>query len=472
MKAGVQFSWMVDSLTTGVPGNTRYTDQNTVPGKYCVEADPTTFQFCSKRAVYVGNQADGSLGSMAHVSNTGAFIQDRWTVNRQLTLVPGIRLDVGKLYGMNGFLTNQVGIGPRLSLTYDLFADRKHLIVAHYGRSNDVGNVFIAQHLNPSLAVYTSKFNNTTGAFTDCVNAYDPAFCTLAGGPNGRTIAPHQAAPHTDEIAAGYHFEAAELTVMGIDLNYRRYANLWADQEINAVYDSTGTRIVGGLNGKKQSILQGVTPGSAYRDYKSVDVWVQGTPGPWDLNLSYTLSFTTGTVADYFDGYLQNPRFDPFYEGNIPDDRRHVIKASVSYHTTWGMTFGGVFGFHSGNPVWESFTNNGDSTTSRYRTPRGAGFPVNPSTNQPDFNDPASWASLLNPDQLNLGVLARYNLGQVLGLKEQKAEITFYMVNVTDTAEAQSLNGSFSPSASRNVFGYAGSHASPLQGEVILRFRN
>jgi hypothetical protein len=34
--------------------------------------------------------------------------------------------------------------------------------------------------------------------------------------------------------------------------------------------------------------------------------------GPWDLYASYTLGFTKGTVSDYFDGYLANPRFTSF----------------------------------------------------------------------------------------------------------------------------------------------------------------
>jgi len=472
MKAGVQYSWMVDDSLTGVPGNVRYQDQNTSPGNFCDETNPATFQYCSKKLTFVGNQANGDLLTTAHVSNIGTFIQDRWTVNRQLTLVPGFRVDIGKLYGNDGnLLTNQVGVGPRLSATYDIFADRKHLLVAHYGRSNDVGNVFIAQHLNPSLQTYTATFNNTTKAFPDCVNAFDPNLCFISGGANGRTLAPHQAAPHIDEVAAGYHFEPAEMTVLGIDLNFRRYANLWEDQEINAIYDATGTRIIGGQNGVKQSILQGVTPGAAYRDYKSIDVWIQGQPGPWDILASYTLSFNTGTVSDYFDGYLSNPRFDPFYEGPLPDDRRHVIKATVSYHTTWGMTFGSTFAYHSGNPMWESFTNTGDANN-RFRSPRGTGFPVSSINQQPDFNDPTSWANLTNPEEFNIGLLARYNLGQPLGLEKQKAEITFYMVNVTDTSEAQGYNTSWSPTATRNTFGDSGFHASAMQGEVILRFRN
>jgi hypothetical protein len=471
MKAGVQYSWLIDTQTMGASGDLRYQDKLTPGAPLCNPADSTTFGSCFKRTQFLGNQG-GVLSTTAHIGDTGFFIQDRWNVNRQLTIVPGIRLDVGKLWGADGsLLTNQVGLGPRLSMTYDIFADRKSLIVAHYGRSNDVGNMLIAQHLNPSLATYTGVFNPVTKAFPDCIGAPDGS-CVVSGGPNGRTIAPGQTPPHVDELAIGYHQEPVEETVIAIDLNFRRYSNLWEDVETNAIYDASGTRVIGGLNGQKQSILQGQTPSSAYRDYKSVDLWIEGRPGRFDVLASYTLAFANGTVADYFDGYLQNPRFRSLYDGPIPDDRRHTIKGNVSYKTTWGLTLGTQFAFRTGTPLWESFTNAGDSPTNRYRSPRGTGFPVSSFNNQPDFNDPSSWAYLRNPDALTLGILARYNIGKPLGLKDEKAEVTFYVVNATDTSEAFGYLDRYSPTASRNTFGYASGRTSPLQGELILRFRN
>jgi hypothetical protein len=472
MKAGLQYSWLIDSQANGQAGDLQYNDR----GGICDPNTPATFQYCSRRTQYVGNDG-GTLTTGAHVSNIGLFLQDRWSVNRQLTIIPGLRFDVGKLYGTDGtLLTNLTGLGPRLSVTYDLFADRKTLLTAHYGRSNDVGNAFIAQHGNPSLAQYTSTFANPAG-FADCAHldtssAQYKAQCSLFGGQNGRTIAPGQAAPHVDELAFGFHHEPIEETILGIDLNFRRYGNLWTDSETNLIYDVTGSHIVGGLNGQKQSILEARTPASAYRDYKSVDIWLEGKPGHFDILGSYTLAFATGTVADYFDGYGTNPRFNQFYDGPVPDDRRHTLKGTVSYNTEWGLTLGGVMTYRTGSPLWESFSNNGDYNGTRYRSPRGTGFPLSSANNQPDFNDPNSIANLRNPDSINAGILARYNIGAPLGLKDQKAEVTLYIVNANDTSEAFGYNSQYSTTASRNTFGYSTGRTSPLQGEVILRFRN
>ena len=472
LKAGLQYSWLIDGQVTGQAGDLQYTDR----GGLCDPALPATFQYCGRRTQYVGSSG-GTLSTGAHVSNIGLFLQDRWTVSRQLTIVPGLRFDVGKLYGTDGtLLTNLTGVGPRLSVTYDLFADRKSLVVAHYGRSNDVGDAFIAQHGNPSLAQYVSTFANPTG-FADCANlgpasAQFKAQCSLFGGQKGRSIAPRQAAPHVDELAVGIHHEPVEETLLGVDLNFRRYGNLWTDQETNLIYDATGSHIVGGVNGQKRSILEARTPASAYRDYKSVDLWMEGKPGRFDILGSYTLAYATGTVADYFDGYGTNPRFDQFYDGPVPDDRRHTLKGTVSYNTEWGLTLGGTFAYRTGTPLWESFSNNGDYNGTRYRSPRGTGFPVSSANNLPDFNDPGSIATLRNPDQVNVGLLARYNLGKPLGLTAQKAEVTFYVVNANDTSEASGYNSQYSTIAARNTFGYSSGRTSPLQGELILRFRN
>ena len=52
------------------------------------------------------------------------------------------------------------------------------------------------------------------------------------------------------------------------------------------------------------------------------------------------------------------------------------------------------------------------------------------------------------------------------------AELTFYLVNANDTSEAFGYNSQYSTTAARNTFGYSSGRTSPLQGEIILRFRN
>ena len=259
-----------------------------------------------------------------------------------------------------------------------MLGDRKTIVTAHYGRSNDVGNISVAQHGNPNLTQVQSRF--TAGAFPFCTPDSQTAGCSVAGGPSGRYFAGGQRPPYVDEVALGVKREVTAETVLGLDLTYRHYGNEWADQEVNRIFDASGTRIVGYVNGVPQSVLQAVADPSAYRDYKGVDLWVQGTPGRWDLLASYTLAFNTGTVNDYFDGYLNNPRFASFYDGAVGDDRRHTFKGTLTYRSSFGLDLGFRFQYRSGNALWESFQNPADNTQRAYRSPRGTGFAVNSAT--------------------------------------------------------------------------------------------
>lgn len=472
LKGGVQFALLADTQTTGVRGNQRYLDR----GGICDPNDPTTFGFCNQRVDFYN--VDGTqtpLTTKALVQTYGAFIQDRWTVNRQLTVVPGFRVDTGRLYDSSGNLASILtGVGPRLSATYDLFGNRKDLFVAAYGRSNDVGDVTVAQHANPALLQVISNWNGNSAnpnAFAPCDPQNVGPGCTLSGGLTGRQFAAHQRPPNVDEVTLGYRHGLDNGVVLGVDATYRNYGHMWADEEINRIFDSTGTRIIGYVNGQPQSILQAETPASAYRRYAGLDLWAQGVTGPWDILVGYTLSYNWGTVSDYFDGYLNNPRLAPFFDGWLPDDQRHTIKGSISYTTPFGFDIGARIQYRSGKPMWESFPNPADSSQRLYRSPRGTGFATNTNTGLPDFNDPSTWTELRTPTQSTLDLQARYDLGRAIGLKQQKLELSLLVVNVLNNTDPFTIQDQW---ATRGVnrFGQVISRQGPQQAEVIVRFRN
>jgi outer membrane receptor protein involved in Fe transport len=495
MKAGFQYSFQSSSLTSGVPGGTIFRDNRFVVdtsvtpdgnshGVGC-HLDPTTNQpdaaslaNCFQRTDYFDHSGSqffhsNSATTSARVNTYGFFAQDRWTVNKQLTVIPGFRVDIGRLAGDDGTLvtTPLLGLGPRLSATFDLFADRKTLLVAHAGRSNDVGNINVAQHGNPALLAVTS--NIVGGAFADCnpdpsnPNLKDPKACSVSGGPSGRSFLAAQKPPYVDELSAGVHHEIVAETVFGVDLTYRRYGNMWSDQEVNHVWDASGTKVISNLDGVNHSVLQTVARSDAYRRYAGMDLWVQGTPGRWDLLASYTLSYNWGTIGgDYFDGYLNNPRMAQYFDGWTPDDQRHALKGSIAYRTTFGLDLGARVQFRTGTPLWETFGRNpGDPSQTLYRSPRGTGFPID-STGKSNTNNPSSWTELRNADFFNIDLQARYNLGEALKL-QQKAEIVLLVVNALNNPGP---NTYFDTAGNR--FAQTNFHYLPIQGEMILRFRN
>lgn len=474
MKAGVQASWLIDRQATGVSGDRRYTDF----GGVCNEADPNSYAACSSRTDYYGNNG-GSLTTDARVLNLGTFVQDRWSVNRRLTLIPGLRFDTGVLYGDNGdHIATLLGLGPRFSATFDLLGDRRTLVVGHAGRSNDIGNIFIAQHANPTLTAVTSRWQSATNSFPTCTPYSTDTGCSTAGGPAGRQFYTHDTllfskvapSPSMDELSAGIHTEVTDETVLGIDYTWRRYNNLWADEEINRIWDPSGTKVLGYANGEARTIYVIKAADSAKRRYNGLDVWVNGTPGRWDLLASYTLSFNTGTVQDYFDGYLNNPRMTQFFDGYVQDDQRHTLKGSIAYKTSFGLDLGIRVQYRTGGTNWMNFSNSADTSGGRiWRSPRGTGFPTNSATGQPDFNDPNSWTEIRSPDQFTLDLQARYNFGRLLQIK-QKLELVLLVVNALNDSGMRFFTDSWATSNSR--FGLASSHNTPLQAEFILRFRN
>jgi hypothetical protein len=489
LKAGVQFSYTTDSETTGVDGNARYVDDSTSPTGICDPKNPATFGNCFEYQQFFNSQGQQApFTTTSAVYSTGVFIQDRWTPTRQLTVIPGIRLDWGSINGdpslntssnPNGaHIADLVGVGPRLGITYDLFGNRKSLIVAHYGRSNDVGTNFVAQQLNPTLTMVQSSFNFSSNTFPNCTyantaaaGATAPSGCLVSGGPNGSFFGKNLTPPHTDELSAGFHQEVWPLTAVGLDFTYDYYGNLWAKQDTNTIWDPSGTQILGYVNPKVQGpIYELYTPSSAYRQYTGFSLWAEGRPGNFDILASYTLSWDWGTVGDYFDTYLTNPRFSQFYTGWVPDDTRHVVKAAISYKfPDEGVDLGLRLRYATGSPVWENYANPANAAN-YYRSPQGTCFPNNPNTGLPDFNNPNSWIECRNPDQFILDVSVRYNLGLALHIKP-KLEITLLVVDVLNNYEAYAVTSRYTPTVF-NKFGEATSVQGPLQAEIFLRFRN
>jgi len=466
LKAGLQLSYAFDDQTTGVLGGVRYLDR----GGVCNPDDPSTFAFCNQRVSFYNTANDqAALHTLASATTASAFAQDRWTVNRQLTLIYGLRFDYGRLAGEGGTGVDLFGVGPRVSATYDVFADRKTLLVAHYGRANDVSSVFIAQRATPTLLQVTSTFDKAAGRFPDCTPTGGTG-CTLAGGVSGNSVLSGQTPPHVDEISAGVHHELYPLTVGGLDFTWRRYANLWADQEINRIWDESGSTVTGYRDGVAHTLVQTVAPSSALRRYTGVDLWVEGTPGNWDLFASYTLAFNGGTVTDYSDGYLLNPSLAGYYNGPLPDDYRHTVKGWASYRFPFGLELGAKLQYRTGRPLWESFPNPGDPSQRLYRSPRGTGFAVNTATGQPDFNDPSTLVELRAPSQFLVDVQARYDLAPVLHLKDQRLELIGLVQNVFNDTSTVTLNDFYG--ANGRGYGAALTHNTPLQAQVQLRWRN
>jgi hypothetical protein len=458
IKGGVQFAYMSYEQNTGVAGGRIFNDRpRTQQGGTIIPCDPgnpATHASCFQLREYPDSlpTPDGRPGpgftNRTTALNIGVFLQDRYTIGRWFTIVPGMRVDVGLLYGTEGeLLTSLVGYGPRLSLVYDLLHDRTTLVSAHYGRHNDIGNAYIASRLAPQQVQTLSQWNPATAMFERR---------STSGGPTGQTFGRDLSPPTLDEVQVDARREVVPLTVVGVTYTYRRYANMWANQEINQIWDPAGARVVGFVNNRNERIYVATTPEDAQRQYHGLDLWVQGNPGNFDIVASYTLAFANGTTADYFDGYRYNPRMNSLFYGPLSDTHRHTLKAAVDYAFWFGLDIAARFQYRTGAFQWKRFQLPEDSSFSLYRSPRGSDTGTR-------NNDPLTWAEFKLPDQLQLDIEVRYSLYK---LTRQRFDIMLMLFNALNTQVITSVDTNNGP-----TFGNVRGRLDNFFAQLGLRYR-
>jgi hypothetical protein len=451
VKAGLQFAYMRYDHNVGIAGGRRFTD--TIPGTPCDPGQPSTFPSCNQVTEYPDSlpqngQAGHGFTTTAQAFNIGLFVQDRWTIKRYLTVVPGFRFDTGLLYDYQSSLLGRLfGYGPRLSLVYDLLHDRTTLLSAHYGRHNDVGNAYIADQGNPSQLAILKKWDSRNQVFN---------VDSQSGGPGGQRFAAGLEPPKLDEVSAGIRREVLAETVIGVDYTYRKYQNMWVNAEVNQIWDPAGLRVVGYQNGMRQRIYEASTPDDAQRTYHGLDLWVQGRPGNFGIVASYTLAFTSGTVSDYFIGYLLNPRLTALFDGPLSDNYRHTLKAAIDYTFPFGINVSTRLQYRTGAPQWKVFQSPEDNSFSFYRSPRG-------SSTGTRTNDPTTFAEFKLPDQFTIDVQAMYSFTRLSG---HRFDIMVQLYNIIGGGTPFSIDN-----RNGTTFGAVTSRGDNLNAEIILRYR-
>ena len=451
VKFGAQFAYMSYRHNVGIAGGRNYVDS--IPGTPCNPQDPNTHASCSQVNEYPESfPQDGVAGSgfttTADAVNLGFFAQDRLTIKRYLTVVPGFRLDLGVLRDYEGNrLGTLVGYGPRLSLVYDLLHDRSTLLSAHYGRHNDVGNTFIADRGNPQQLMIQKNWDNASKSFLER---------NRSGGSGGQLFSEQVLPPSLDEFSAGIRREVIPELVVGTDYTFRSYSNMWANSEVNQIWDPAGTRIVGYASGERRKIFVAETPEDAQRRYHGLDLWAQGNPGNWSIVASYTLAFTDGTVSDYFSEDRWNPRLNPLFYGPMSDNYRHTLKGAIDYTFGFGLTVSTRLQFRTGAPQWRVFTNPEDASFTLYRSPRGT------STGS-KVNDPATWAEFKLPDQFIADLQFVYNFQKLTG---QRIDLMLFLFNVLGAGTPFSMEQRNGAS-----FGTIRSRGDNLNAQIIIRYR-
>jgi hypothetical protein len=211
-----------------------------------------------------------------------------------------------------------------------------------------------------------------------------------------------------DEVGAGVRAEIAPSSSLELDYTFRHYANLWAAVETNRIWDPTGTRPVGWLDPGKvnQDVYVLTTPDDNERTYHGFDLIAQGNPTRnWDFGASYTLAWLYGSAVTIYgqsSGFHQydNRRQKRFFDGFLPGDIRHNVKAFGSYTFRDRLSVGINFSYLTGIPLTKTYNTAG--VFQFYRSPLG--------TEPGQGNDVQTISEFRTPDRITMGVRVLCNV--------------------------------------------------------------
>lgn len=333
-----------------------------------------------------------------------AYINDKITVSRKLTLNLGVRFDRYSSFlpeqgnpGTGPFATKNIfeykGEGnfpiyqtlvPRVSAVYDLTGEGRIALRASYGRY--VGGSSGAS-ANPgpggadvnSNAIITRTYSNWDGRIP-----YVPIAANLtatAGGGSNRSIDPNLKGPYVDEYTAGLDLGLSR--VMTLQFNYVRKIDGNSNKTLNLAYPYdafTATRtgidpgrdnITGTADDKTLTVYS--VPSTYPTFGQLIESTVQGEANnsyhafgtTLNKQLSNNYSFLVSFDADYRDLGNHAPRnpnealYGPQNGGTgtnnyqfLESSWNYSVRVSGSYQLPWGLMFATSFLSQSGEPFF------------------------------------------------------------------------------------------------------------------------
>ncbi len=307
-------------------------------------------------------------------TRTSVYAQDAWTITDKLTISPGVRLAMnrGSVPGRGRvFSTNPVS--PRIAAAWDVAADHKTVVRAHYGRYHDalLNNQFqfmdtgavpptiVAVELGPNQFQELSRFDPKTGVGMD----------------------PEITQSFVDQFVLGVEREMFRDFSVRVEAVRRNFKNFMGFVDTGSIYQPVQRQDPGpdGRAGTADdrafvTVFNKANPGNefflftnptgAFRRYSAFDiVGRKRYSRNWQMLASYTWSRTVGNINNRTGsnagfivtdagqrGAFANPNQAINGEGRTAFDYTHEVKLVSEYHVPFwqGLNVSGIYRYRTG----------------------------------------------------------------------------------------------------------------------------
>ena len=289
-----------------------------------------------------------------HATNKrlSAYAQDTWRITSNLTINPGVRIDLNRGDVTNGEVFSTNPIAPRLGLAWDVTGTGKNLIKAHYGRYYEA--LFGAYYywVDPDAFHGVDQRRIFPSGFSDLV----------VEGAGGRyAIDKDLKHPYLDQYLIGYDRELTPGLTLSTSLVYRKNKDFIETVSRDGIFvpvtgfvgvrdPATGERVSTGqqvtlynyLNSGDDVLLVTNPPGLK-RDYKAATISLtRRLRDNWQLLASYVYSKSRGTIDNVSfsstgggnggpGGFLDTPNSLVNADGKLTNDNTHQVKIQGTY---------------------------------------------------------------------------------------------------------------------------------------------
>ena len=293
------------------------------------------------------------------------FLQDAWRITDDLTLNPGIRLDInrGSVEDNTIFKTNPVA--PRIGFAWNIGSKANSVLRGHYGRYYEALYSSFYYYMDPGafFPQLTQRIFNSSG-FVD----------TISSSPGQQyAMDPNIKQPHLDQYIIGFDQQLPRGFVLNGTLVYRKNKNLIETVSRDGIFVPVSGIVPG--TGQEITLFDYLNPGSDVllytnpagleRTYRAAMISVSSRLTRYgQLQASYVYSKARGNIDNlgfdeagigantpFFDGgFLDTPNSLVNAQGRLTHDQTHQVKLQG----TWVIPFIYVsistnYTYHSGD---------------------------------------------------------------------------------------------------------------------------